>query len=69
MLAATVLSVSTMDAANGAATNHDAFGAVARQHSATALKRAEAALTLERRAVRAVAATIRNDDARLSAPN
>lgn len=53
------------------ATDHDVFGAVARQHSATALKRTEAALTLEdeRRAVRAVAAKISNDDARLSAPH
>jgi uncharacterized membrane protein len=51
------------------ATDRDAFGGVARQHSATALKRAEAALTLEdeRRAVRTVAPKISNDDARLSA--
>jgi uncharacterized membrane protein len=50
------------------ATNRNAFGDAARRHSAIALKRAEAALTLEedRHAVRTVAARIDEED--LSCP-
>jgi uncharacterized membrane protein len=51
------------------ATDRDAFGADARRHSATALKRSEVALTLEdeRRAVHAVAEKISEYDERRSA--